>query len=111
VEFETSPWSLPRFFEPQTYGRRIVAVQIPGERMRTAADYVQFYYASEVLDADDPRPLDRAKARPAVGEFLEWLKNRPPAARPGVDIILTCHLRRLPTVAWSELAPEGPGRR
>jgi hypothetical protein len=45
--------------------------------MRTAAEYVEFYYASEVLDADDPRPLDGAKARPAVEEFLEWLKSRP----------------------------------
>src|SRR2546423_13682735 len=28
VEFETSPWSLLRFLEPQTYGRRVAAVSI-----------------------------------------------------------------------------------
>lgn len=46
------------------------------ERMRIAADYVEFYYASEVLDPHDPRPLDNAPARAAVQEFLEWHKNR-----------------------------------
>src|SRR5947209_20238724 len=28
VEFEASPWSLLRFIEPQTYGRRIVIAQV-----------------------------------------------------------------------------------
>lgn len=46
------------------------------ERMRIAADYVEFYYASEVLDPHNPRQLDDAKARPAVEEFLEWMKSR-----------------------------------
>jgi Recombination endonuclease VII len=46
------------------------------ELMRIAADYVEFYYAAEVLDPHDPRPLDDAKSRPAVEEFLEWDKNR-----------------------------------
>ncbi len=32
VEFEPSPWSLLRFFEPQTYGRRITAAQVPADR-------------------------------------------------------------------------------
>src|SRR5439155_26286732 len=31
VEFETSPWSLLRFVEPQTYGRRIAAAEFPAE--------------------------------------------------------------------------------
>src|SRR5438034_5453631 len=31
VEFEASLWSLLRFIEPRTYGRRIVAAQVPAD--------------------------------------------------------------------------------
>jgi hypothetical protein len=36
VEFEPSPWSLLRFVEPQTYGRRIWAAQVPAVRPEEA---------------------------------------------------------------------------
>jgi len=36
VEFEPSPRSLLRFFEPSTYGRRATIVSLPGENVRQA---------------------------------------------------------------------------
>src|SRR5438874_9649717 len=36
VEFEPSPWSLLRFIEPQTYGRRIVMAHVTNERVEAA---------------------------------------------------------------------------
>src|SRR2546422_5065304 len=36
VEFEASPWSLLRFVEPRTYGRRVVIAQIPADGLDEA---------------------------------------------------------------------------
>src|SRR5438876_3650249 len=44
VEFETSPWSLLRFIEPQTYGRYVVAAQVP----TAASDLNVFSHLREV---------------------------------------------------------------
>jgi hypothetical protein len=37
VQWETSPWSLLRFLDSETYGRRIVTAQVPAEGLPTAA--------------------------------------------------------------------------
>src|SRR5437867_1439708 len=41
VEFEPSPWSLLRFFEPQAYGRRIVRASIYGEGLDEALPLIK----------------------------------------------------------------------
>src|SRR5436309_1863897 len=41
VEFEVSPWSLLRFVEPQTYGRRILSAKVSGEHVVDAVPVLQ----------------------------------------------------------------------
>jgi hypothetical protein len=82
VEFEPSPWSLLRFIEPQTYGRRITSVQLTGDRVDEAISVLKGMAPPRTIHVEydgsiDPGPswrllnaaLPRTEIAPVSGPF------------------------------------------